>query len=151
MVATEDVRVEGAGTIAGWMEELAYAATVCRSAAHALGSVEAVEVVAALAGIHERDLAQLRRFAPEFGVDGPPAGTEEESEALGRMRLAQWREGDAGVLAIVRDAERRVARSYAQVRDDLAAPGEIRRLAEAGLEEVARRHQRLDAAARVAG
>lgn len=143
------------------LRELADAATLCRRAASALESADAADVVNALAGIHERDLAHLRRLgagvgraAPEAvgeGAAGQEAAGEEASAARGRLQLAQWRDGDRAVLAIVRETQERVTRAYERMRDDPALPGEFRTLAGAALEELRRRHRRLEAAIRVAG
>ncbi len=132
------------------LDDLAYAATVCRGAGRALATTPAADVVTALAGIHERDLAHLRRLGARLGVEGPDAGSAEETEALGRLRAAQSAESEAAVLAIVHEAEARATGAYERVRDDPALPGEFRTLAASALEELSRRHQRLEAAARVA-
>jgi len=133
------------------LRDLAYAAAVCRTAAEALETADAADVVSALAGIHERDLAHLRRLGAGAGLAPAEADRDEVSAARGRLQLAQWREHDRAVLAIVRETEERVTRAYERMRDDPALPGEFRTLAGAALEELRRRHRRLDAAIRLAG
>ncbi|MFP4270625.1 MAG: hypothetical protein ACLFTL_08690 [Alphaproteobacteria bacterium] len=159
MTATDEPAAPG--HLQAPFRELADAATVCRLAARALDSADAAGIVSALAGIHERDLAHLRRLrakvahaAPEAAgatpVDDGMAG-ERARAARGRVQLAHSRDGDRAVLAIVRETQERVSRVYERMRDDLALPGEFRTLAGAALEELHRRHRRLEAAMRLAG
>jgi hypothetical protein len=150
MVAANDgetglpIRVERA------VRELGWAATVCRGAAHALKAAPARDIVAALAGIHERDLGHLRRLAEQIGGDVEAPAREAESEALGRIRLARDRDGDAAVLEIVHEAEGRATRIYDRLESDPRLPADFRTLVGSARQELQRRHRRLDAAMRVA-
>ncbi|NBB71058.1 MAG: hypothetical protein GVY33_12185 [Alphaproteobacteria bacterium] len=150
MVATKDVDIELPIHVEGAVRELGWAATVCRGGAHALKAAPARDIVAALAGIHERDLGHLRRLAEQLGVAAEAPARDAEAEALGRIRLARERDGDAGVLDIVREAERRATRIYDQLKSDDRLPAEFRTLVTSAREELQRRHRRLDAAMRVA-
>jgi hypothetical protein len=140
----EDAKVR----LQGSLDEVARAAGVCRGAAAALGSPQALDVVNALAGIHERDLAELRRLGAGLGLD--EAQPEVDDDVLDPLRVPDPGAGDGAILELVRAAEERVAQAYEHVRDDPALPEECRALAAAGLEELARRRERLEGAMRLA-
>lgn len=150
MVATLTPPREHAEPLIASARELAQAATLCREAARMVETVPAAEVVNALAGIHERDLAHLHRLMARLGLDAPAATDPEVAEALDELRLARRAAGDAGVLALVRGVEERATRVYERLRDDPALPGEFRTLARSALDELRRRRRRLEGAARVA-
>ena len=148
MVATLTGQPDHAERLDRSARELARAATLCREAARLLETRPAAEVVNALAGIHERDLAHLQRLTARLGLDAPTAApTHDALDELGR---AQRRAGDAGVLAVVREFEAAATRAYERLRDEPALPGEFRTLARSALDELHRRRRRLEGAARVA-
>lgn len=148
MVATLTVQPDHAERLDRSARELARAATLCREAARLLETRPAAEVVNALAGIHERDLAHLRRLARRLGLDAPTA--TRAHDALDELDRARRRAGDAGVLAVVREVEVTGTRAYERLRDDPALPGEVRTSARSALDELHRRWRRLEDAARVA-
>jgi len=150
MVATKDLELDLPIQVERAVRELGWAATVCRGGAHALNAAPARDIVAALAGIHERDLGHLRRLAEQLGVASEASAREAEAEALARIRLAQGRDGDGAVLAIVREAESRATRIYDDLKSDPQLPNEFRTLVASAREELQRRHRRLDGAMRVA-
>lgn len=130
--------------------DLARAATVCRRGAEHLDAVPAADVVNALAGIHERDLAHLQRLAMRLGFRLGDAGVAIEETSTARVRRARAEGGDGAVLALIDEIEETATTALTQLGDAPELPDEFRTLAASSLDELRRRHERLRAASRVA-
>jgi hypothetical protein len=150
MVAANDHETGLSVDVGDAVSELEWAATICRGAAHALNAAPARDVVAALAGIHERDLGHLRRLAAQLELATVAPAADAEARALGDIRRARERDGDARVLDIVRETESRALAVYDRLESDGRLPAEFRTILASARDELRRRHRRLDAAMRVA-
>ena len=126
------------------------ACDICRRAAGWLDDPLARDVVVAFAGIHDRDLIQLRKLAGDCGAHLPERGTAREAQTLGQLRLAHNSDGDAALLAAVARVEDDVIQGYERVLNNTALPDNLVPLFEDALDELRRRRERLTAALRLA-
>jgi hypothetical protein len=126
------------------------ACDVCRRAAGWLDEPLARDVVVALAGIHDRDVVQLRKLAGECGAHLPEHGGDHAARTLGHLELAHAREGNAALLAVVAAVEDDVIAGYERVLANTTLPDDLRPLFEDALDELRRRGERLSAARRIA-
>lgn len=127
-----------------FVSEQVEASTLCRQAARALETTPARDVLADLAGLHERDLHRLRELAAEFGVEVPEHGTLHEARTLGRLRLACRREDERGVIAVVHDSEDRLGAAYERALRNTTLPDTYRPFFEATSRALRRELRRLD-------
>jgi hypothetical protein len=147
MIGTE---LSLATLVEDFLHQQVEASDVCRRAASWLADPLARDVVVAFAGIHDRDLSQLRKLAGACGAHPPERGTDHEAQTLGQLELAHARDGDAAVLAAVARVEDAVIEAYERVLANTALPESLAPLFANALDELRRRRERLTAALRLA-
>lgn len=147
MIGTE---LSLATLVEDFLHQQVEAADVCHRAAGWLADPLARDVVVAFAGIHDRDLAQLRKLAGGCGAHPPERGTDHEAQTLGQLQLAHARDGDAAVLSAVARVEDEVIEAYERVLTNTALPESLAPLFANALDELRRRRERLTAALRIA-
>ncbi len=133
-----------------FLQQQVEACDVCRRAAGWLEDPLARDVVVAFAGIHDRDLIQLRKLAGECGAHPPDRGTGRAAQTLGQLQLAHGSDGDAALLAAVARLEDDVIEAYERVLTNTALPATLVPLFSDALDELRRRRERLGAALRLA-
>ncbi|NBB69623.1 MAG: hypothetical protein GVY33_04755 [Alphaproteobacteria bacterium] len=127
------------------------ACDVCRRAAGWLDDPLARDVVVAFAGIHDRDVVQLRQLAGVCGAHPPDGGGgDHTARTLGHLELAHAREGDGALLEVVAQLETEVLAGYERVLANTTLPEDLRPLFEEVRDELRRRGERLSAARRIA-
>lgn len=150
MVTTIGTELAFPTLVEDFLHQQVEASDVCRRAAGWVQDPLARDIVTALAGIHHRDLAELRRLADACGAPPPERGTDHEAQTMGQLELARERHGDGALLAAVAQVEDEVIRAYERVLTNTALPAELLPLFENALAELRRRRERLDAARRLA-
>lgn len=126
------------------------AASACRQASRWLNDRAARDVVAALAGIHERDIERLRELAANCGAHPPERGTDHEARTFGMLVLAHDRDGDGAILDAIARVEDEVLTAYQRALRSTVLPETLEPVFADALDELRRRRERLDAAKRVA-
>jgi uncharacterized protein (TIGR02284 family) len=147
MIGTE---LSLATLIEDFLQQQVDASDVCHRAARWLADPLARDVVVAFAGIHDRDLEQLRRAAGNCGAHPPEGGGEHAAQRLGQLHLAHQSDGDAAVLMAVARVEDEVIEAYERALANTALPLSLEPLFANALEELRRRRERLNAALRLA-
>ena len=147
MIGTE---LSLATLVEDFLEQQVEAADVCHRAKAWLADPLARDIVVALAGIHDRDVARLRKLAHACGAQPPEHGTNRGAQILGRLQLAHRLDGDGAVLAAVVRVEDEVIEAYERALKNTVLPENMAPLFASAVEELRRRRERLNGALRLA-
>jgi uncharacterized protein (TIGR02284 family) len=149
MVAMIGTELAMSTLVEDFLHEQVEAACACRQAASWLADPGARDVVAALAGIHERDLARLRGMGRSYGAHPPERGTDHEAQTFGHLKLAHDHDGDGAILEAIARVEDEVVQAYERALKSTILPDALEPAFVQALAELRRRRERLDAAMRL--